>query len=342
VGDTELARQRRCVEQISGCWPGFLAARQIHLRAHAVGQSPSEKVAENILCDLFTTVLDWSTEQIRLQESRVDILLTRLGVKYLIIEAKRPGSLDGPASTGRALRQALGYAQELCVSAVAVSDGCVLEAWDVEHPSLAVRPRLRVHLSDSTPPTGLWWLSTRGIYRTPNPADTADAQQALDEDDLLHPKYQLPARCFAYVGHPQRTSTWKLPYLRADGSIDDRRLPKAIQAVLRDYRGEQVRLPEDQVPAVLTRLAAAAARQGRMPHQDPTPAAIYQALDDILGQLGLQTGVTVTTFSASGEISACPASSLAPAATSSVPSFVAPRLNDVSIIQPSTAHNAEG
>ena len=123
------------------------------------------------MCDLFTTVLDWSTEQIRLQESRVDILLTRLGVKYLIIEAKRPGSLDGPASTGRALRQALGYAQELSVSTVAVSDGCVLEAWDVEHPSLAVRPRLRVHLSDSDPPAGLWWLSTRSIYRSPHPAD---------------------------------------------------------------------------------------------------------------------------------------------------------------------------
>ena len=78
-----------------------------------------------------------------------------------------------------------------------------------------------------------------------------------------------------------------MPYLRADGSVDDRRLPKAIQAVLRDYRGEQVRLPEDQVPAVLTRLAAAAARQGRRPHQDPTaPAAIYQALADTLGQTG--------------------------------------------------------
>jgi hypothetical protein len=204
----------------------------------------------------------------------------------------------------------MGSKQVEIVSAVAVSDGCVLEAWDVEHPSLAVRPRLRVHLSDGTPPTELWWLSTRGIYRSPQPAAATDAQ-AADEDALLHPKYQLPARCFAYVGHPQRTSTWKLPYLSADGSIDDRRLPKAIQAVLRDYRGEQVRLPEDQVPAVLTRLAAAAARQGRMPHQDPTPAAIYQALADTLGQLGLRTGVTETAFSASDKISACPATSLA-------------------------------
>ena len=286
VADTELAHQRRCVEQIRDRWPGFLTARQAHLRSHAVGHTPSEKVAENILCDLFTGVLDWGTAQVRLQESRVDILLTRLGVKYLIVEAKRPGSLDGPASIHRALRQAVGYAQELGVGTVAVSDGCVMEAWDIERPSLALRPRLRAHLSDNDPPSGLWWLSTRGIYRAVQSA-AAPGGQAPGDDDLLHPRYQLPARCFAYVGHPQRTSTWKLPYLRADGSVDDRRLPKAIQAVLRDYRGEQVRLPEEHVPAVLARLASAATRQGRMPHQDPTPAAIYQALHDILHQMGL-------------------------------------------------------
>jgi len=297
VADTELGRQRRCVEQIRARWPGFLAARQAHLRSHAVGQTPSEKVAENILCDLFTAVLDWSTEQVRLQESRVDILLTRLGVKYLIVEAKRPGSLDGPASIGRALRQAVGYAQELNVGAVAVSDGCVLEAHDIERATLALRPRLRAHLSDTSPPGGLWWLSTRGVYRTPQPT-AGDGQRLPDDDDLLHPKYRLPARCFAYVGHPRRTSSWKLPYLRADGSVDDRRLPKAIQSVLRDYRGEQVHLPEEQVPAVLTQLASAAARQGRMPHQDPTPAAIYQALQDTLGQMGLHGETTGTTAAA--------------------------------------------
>jgi hypothetical protein len=101
-----------------------------------------------------------------------------------------------------------------------------------------------------------------------------------------HPAQTRSQRCFAYVGHPERPATWKLPYLRQDGTIDDRRLPRAIQAVLRDYRGEQVRLPEDQVPDVLGRLARAAGRQGRMPHQDPTPAAIYQALHDTLIQLG--------------------------------------------------------
>lgn len=281
MADGELARQRTCVEQIRACWPAFLAGRQAHLRSHGIGQTPAEKVAENILCDLFTKVLDWTTEQVRLQENRVDLLLTRLGVKYLIVETKRPGSFDGPASIGRALGQARRYAEELNVDKIAVSDGCILEAHDVAGPSL--RPRLRAHLSDCIPPDDLWWLSTRGIYRRPQ-AESSHRLPATE--DLLHPKYQLPARCFAFVAHPERPATWKLPYLRLDGKVDDRRLPKAIQSVLRDYRGEQVHLPEDQVPDVLERLARAACCQGRMPHQDPTPAAIYQALYDTLIQMG--------------------------------------------------------
>jgi hypothetical protein len=294
----ELARQSRCIEHIGASWPAFLAARQAHLRSHSTGQTPSEKVAENILCELFTKVLDWTTDQVRLQESRVDLLLTRLGVKYLVVEAKRPGSFDGPASIRRALAQARGYAQELSVDKIAVSDGCILEAHDVSGGNL--RPRLRVHLSDTIPPQALWWLSTRGIYRSPQALPGQALQQLPDAEHLLHPKYQLPARCFAFVGHPDRPASWKLPYLRCDGSVDDRRLPKAIQSVLRDYRGEQVRLPEDQVPDVLARLAHAACRQGRMPHQDPTPAAIYQALHATLTQLGRLADITDLTADSAG------------------------------------------
>jgi len=277
----DLARRQRCVEQIRARWPAFLQGRQAHLRSHSVGQAPTEKVAENILCDLFTQVLDWTTEQARLQENLVDLTLTRLGVKYLIIEVKRPGSLDGPGSIGRAVRQARGYAEECKVDKIAVSDGCILEAYDLAGPQLDLR--VRAHLSAADPPESLWWLSTRGIYRTPDIAKAAPPGLTC-EDRLLHPKYQLPASCFAFVGDPRRTSTWKLPYLEADGTVDCRRLPKAIQSVLRDYRGEQVRLPEEAVPGVLARLADAAARQGRMPEQDPTPAPIYLALRDSLHQ----------------------------------------------------------
>lgn len=276
-----LAHQQRCVERIRTRWPAFLQTRKAHLRSHSVGQAPTEKVAENILCDLFTQVLDWTTEQARLQENLIDLTLTRLGVKYLIIEAKRPGSLDGPGSIGRAVKQARGYAEKYKVDKIAVSDGCILEAYDLAGPRLELR--VRTHLSEAEPPKSLWWLSTRGICRTPE-VQLAAPPGPADDDSLLHPKYQLPVGCFAYVGDPQRTSTWKLPYLEADGTVNSKRLPKAIQSVLQDYRGEQVRLPEEAVPDVLARLADAAALQGRMPDQDPTPAPIYLTLRDVLRQ----------------------------------------------------------
>jgi hypothetical protein len=282
MADNELAHQRQSVQRMRERWPAFFGARRGHLAAHASGRTPSEKVAENILLELFTTVLDWTTEQVRLQEDRVDMLLTRLGVKYLVVEAKRPGSLDGPGSVGAALRQASGYAEALKVDRIAVSDGCVLEAYDLT--STGLRPRVRAHLSASEPAEDLWWLSVRGIYRSPG--DAASAVRPPADESLLHPRYALPARCFAYVGHADKPGTWKLPYLRIDGDVDERRLPKAIQAVLQDYRGESVRLPEEHVPDVLVRLAHAAARTGRLPHQDPTPAPIYLALRDALAQFG--------------------------------------------------------
>jgi hypothetical protein len=314
VADGELARQHRCTEHIRARWPAFLAARQAHLGSHGTGQTPPEKIAENILCDLFTRVLDWATEQVRLQENYVDLLLTRLGVKYLIVETKRPGSFDGPVSIGRALEQARRYAEVLNVDKIAVSDGCILEAHDLTRAhdaagSSSLRPRLRVHLADVMPPDDLWWLSTRGIYRTPPAAPAGNPPEIPCDEGLLHPKYQLPARCFAFVGHPDRPATWKLPYLHLDGTVDDRRLPKAIQSVLRDYRGEQVRLPEDLVPEVLGRLAEAACRQGRMPDQDATPAAIYQALRNALVQMGRPEHVAGFSAACPDQVRSVPSSS---------------------------------
>ncbi len=64
---------------------------------------------------------------VRLPENRVDLPLTRLGVKYLIVQAKRPGSLDGRASIDRARDQARLCAEKLSVDKIAVSDGCILK-----------------------------------------------------------------------------------------------------------------------------------------------------------------------------------------------------------------------
>lgn len=40
-----------------------------------------------------------------------------------------------------------------------------------------------------------------------------------------------------YIGSAADPKTWHLPYLHADGTPDLARLPKAIQAILSNYRG---------------------------------------------------------------------------------------------------------
>jgi hypothetical protein len=284
VTDADLASARTCISRIQERWAPFQEARRRHLDAVGVEQVPAEKVAENILCELFTGVLDWTVEQVRLQDQRADLTLTRGGLRYLVVEVKRPGSFDGRGSINRALGQARGYAANLRLDKVAVSDGCILEAYDLVPGGL--RPRTEAHLASDAPAEDLWWLSTRGIYRAPSTKVTIP-NGVLADDTVLHPKYNLPARCFAHVGDPARPVTWKLPYLLADGSVDAKRLPKAIGAVIRDYRNQQVQgLDEESTGRVLVRLAEAAVRTGRMPHQDPTPAEIYLALLDSLKQIG--------------------------------------------------------
>jgi len=111
--------------------------------------------------------------------------------------------------------------------------------------------------------------------------------QASIAGELLHPKYKLPANCFAYVGDANDTRTWKLPYLLPDGRPDLKRLPAAIEAVTTGYRGKKVSgIPDDQIPDVLVRLGKAAAKAGKMPFQTEKPAAIYRELEAKLRSLG--------------------------------------------------------
>jgi hypothetical protein len=79
---------RHCVDRIEGAWPGFLARRLERLAQRERTGTIAERVTENILEDSFTMVLDWPLADINFQVDYADILLTRLGVKYLIIGAK--------------------------------------------------------------------------------------------------------------------------------------------------------------------------------------------------------------------------------------------------------------
>ena len=276
-------------------WPSYLALRHSRLAETERPGGGAERVAELIVADLFTHALDWQTSDLNHQVGYADLLLTRLGVKYLVVETKRPGALAWhQAAVDAALEQATRYAVAQGVRAVAVSDGQVLYAADLVEGGQ--RGRALVRLDDPiAPAASLWWLSRHGIYRPVDPPPSASllpaaplppSVAAADPAALLHPHYGLPARCFAYAGDPGHPSTWHLPYRLADGRADPARLPKAVQAILTNYRGAMLTtVPEQAIPAVLARLATAARELGHMPDQRPDTAEAYRLLDDALAQI---------------------------------------------------------
>jgi hypothetical protein len=295
---SELALYQKCVKQTQQKWPDFLKRRNERLAQQERNGTAAEKVAENILEDLFVRVLDWPLSDFNNQVGYADILLTTFGIKYLIVEAKRPGALAwNRRAVEAALAQAQRYAAEQRVKCVGVSDGIMLYAADILGGGL--KGRFFGSLAGLQPPEALWWLSVHGIYRpVPDgyeavvanlPDVSAEVSELLDcgDGELLHPKYKIPARCFAYMGDANDPGTWKLPFRLADGHVDLKRLPKAIQCIASNYRGERVTgIPEKHIPDVLLRLARAASSVGKMPHQSPSAAAVYCQLAEILRQLG--------------------------------------------------------
>lgn len=294
----KLASYQHTVERIRDNWPEFQQKRKDRLAQQQRHGNAAEKVAENILEDLLTMVLGWSLSDLNNQVGYADLLLTRLGIKYLIIEVKRPGALAWNCrAVEAALEQAHRYADEQKVGCIAVSDGFMLYAADIRHGGL--QDRVFVSLESPDPQESLWWLSEHGIYREleqreeaalrllPETEPEASTPAMAADDTLLHPKYHLPARCFAYLGNADDPKTWKLPYRHADGSIDTKRLPKAIQSILSNYRGVKVSgIDETDIPDVLVRLGRAAAGLGKMPHQAGEASRVYVQLAGVLEQLG--------------------------------------------------------
>lgn len=295
-----LSSFNKFITDLDKRWESFIYKRDLRLTQEARYGAASEKVAENILEDLFTLVLDWPLGSVNNQHGYADMVLTHLGIKRLIVEAKRPGSLSwDKTSLENALSQAQRYAAEQRVDTIAVSDGVILYAADIKNGGL--EDRIRLELTGPTASPDLWWLSVDGIYReverlteervgdvVPTASiSNADDSGVEDGEQLLHPKYGIPATCFAYVGNPNKTSTWKLPCRLIDGSIDTGRLPGAIRAVVSNYRGAHIKsVPEEAIPDVLVRLGRAAWEAGKMPGQTPSPLGSYQQLNDVLYQLG--------------------------------------------------------
>jgi hypothetical protein len=290
---TRLASYRHCTERIRATWPTFAARRRERLQ-QGLFDAPVEKIAENIIEDLFTTVLDWTLADVNLQVGRADITLSELGIKRLVLEVKRPGALIWHRrAIEAALDQARRYAASQKVGAVAVSDGHMLYAADIADGGL--HDRLLVSLDTPQPPEELWWISVHGIYRPcpltihsldapPEPHNDSTNLEA-SSDGLRHPKYGLEMRCFAYVGAADDPHTWKLPYLLDDGTPDAKRLPKAIQSILSNYRGAKVDIPRAAAGDVLVRLGIAATSLRKMPCQTAAPADAYVEAHQALNQL---------------------------------------------------------
>lgn len=292
-----LASYRRCQDRMAAAWAEFQAKRLERLVQQERFGVAAEKVAENILEDLFTLVLDWRLSDVNNQVAYADLVLTRLGVKQLIVEVKRPGALAwNERCVDLALTQARRYADEQRVKCVAVSDGIMLYARDVIPGGH--RDRAFVRLDEPRVPEGLWWLSVDGIYRQREETEgarlrllpvipEASCVPNAGPADLVHPKYKLPATCFAYVGSAAEPKTWRLPYLLADGTPDLARLPKAIQAILSNYRGARLSsVPEPAIPEVLVTLGQTARRLGKLPASSHGAAPVYSQLQDALEQLG--------------------------------------------------------
>lgn len=294
-----LAGYQKCVERIQAEWVNFRSKRDERLVQERRYGEAREPVAEGILEDLFTSVLDWPLGNFNRQVQRADIVLTDLGIKKLIVEAKHPGALHwNRMAVDRALDQAERYAHEQKVQVIAVSDGHMLYAANLVDGGR--RDRIYVALDAVEPPVELWWLSVDGIWREApysgqsllpvepkmqTPASSGDGL-LFGTDHLLHPKYHLPAYCFAYVGDPSKPSSWKMPYLLEDGSVDSKRLSPAIRCIVSNYRGAKVRdVPEESVPAVLNKLGEAARRVGRLPARSSDPSDTYRLLEDALDQL---------------------------------------------------------
>ncbi len=294
-----LATFRKFTARLPESWPAFLRQRQSRLAQQERNGVAAEKVAENIVEDLFTIALDWSVGDLNNQLQYADIVLTKQGIKRLLVEVKRPGALrwDQPSLHG-ALAQARRYADEQRVRSIAVSDGTLFYAVDILHGGY--QPRARLLLDAPTYSLDAWWLSVDGIYRPakvlgtaegappgPAPSTPESSTSSIADGVLLHPKYKLPAECFAYVGDASKPLTWKLPFRKADGSVDEAHLPGAIRAVVSNYRGAHVKaVPDSAMPDVLVRLGKAAAEIQRLPGQTPAPLRSYQQLYDALYQLG--------------------------------------------------------
>ena len=295
-----LSGFRKFNEELESRWLKFQDKRRERLVQQSRHGKASEKVTEDIIQDFLIIALDWSISNINNQIQYADIVISKNGaLKDLIIEAKYPGYLKNMNAIEKVLDQASRYASGQKVDKIAVSDGYIFYVAEVVEGGL--KERVVINLDSNKPNPDVFWVSREGIYRTveklsedtveignaPKNTKELDNQDEDMSEELLHPKYKIPARCFAYRGDPLNPNTWKLPCRKIDGTPDTGRLSGAIGALISNYRGAHVTIPEEAVPDALLRLGRSAWDAGKMPEQTRNPADTYREIEKYLNQLGL-------------------------------------------------------
>lgn len=304
---TSLTAHHRFQKHLHSAWPGFLARRAERLRGLESGHE-GEAVTKHIIEDLFTHVLGFSQADLVQQSPgpsstpRPCLIITRLGLNSMVLQALPPHTLSGFGASVRAvLSQSHRCVSAQVILALGVCDGFLLYAEEQAHGGR--RPRVFVTLDSPTPPPDLFWLSTDGVWRRRDdlpqgwdPLASHIHHRPFDPEPeiLLDPTHHLPFTCFAYVGDASKPRTWHLPYLHANGSIDNAGLLRAIQAVVSGSHDQGLSsslVPPASVPVVLLRLAHAANASHQWPlHAASAPA--YRLLDQALRQFSLVSPAT--------------------------------------------------
>jgi hypothetical protein len=97
-----------------------------------------------------------------------------------------------------------------------------------------------------------------GVLRGDLVDELKDREGEMELPVRRRARAKLGPQCFAYVPDPTQPSTWKLPYRKPDGSVDEKRLGAAVAAISPGgYRGRRVEIPPEHLPEVKRRLAEA-------------------------------------------------------------------------------------
>lgn len=217
---------------------------------------------------LLSDVLGYEPDQIDREPDHADFLLLYRGVKLMVIETKDWDVFHKQEALDAALLQACTYAKRHRVQYIAAFDGVRLVLG--ERAGNEIRLKIELCIDEDEPHENLFFFSHYGLSKLPkdvmralpiSPNEVAAVDMNLSEYKTHH-GVKLHYSCFAYIGDLRAKSTWKMPYRNEDGSVDTRRIDKAVNYLFSPggYRGATARessVPQAAQPEVARKLAIA-------------------------------------------------------------------------------------